>query len=64
MAYLVVLWTDRPREEARPLLYLSRDGILRKLWHGTVRFLPYTSIVRARIEGRTQIVWDETDAES
>ena len=59
MAYMVVLWLDRPREEPRPLLYLPRDGVLRKLWHGTVRLLPYRSLVR-----RAQIVEDETDNES
>ena len=59
MAYLKVLWTDRPRDETRPLLYLARDGVLRKLWHGTVRLLPYRSLVR-----RAQIVEDETDNES
>ena len=65
MAYMVVLWLDRPREEPRPLLYLPRDGVLRKLWHGTVKFLPYrTSWIRAHIEGRTTRTWDETDAES
>ena len=64
MAYLVVLWLDRPREEPRPLLYLAGDGVLRKLWHGTVRLLPYRSLVRARMDGRAQIVEDETDNES
>ena len=59
MAYLKVWWTDRPREETRPILYLVRDGVLRKLWHGTVRLLPYRSLVR-----RAQIVEDETDNES
>ena len=51
---LVIVWKERG-----PLLYLAQGGRLCKLWHGTLRFMPYNSATRARIEGRLWFVPDE-----